>query len=79
MLGAKAVGEPPRIESLATIANAVAAATGVRMTDAPITAEKVLRRSFENGAAGLSQAPLVSAPDNSGDALTDRSAPAAGD
>jgi CO/xanthine dehydrogenase Mo-binding subunit len=29
---------------LATVANAVAAATGVRILDAPITAEKVLRR-----------------------------------
>src|ERR1019366_9975033 len=40
--GAKGVGEPPCIEPLATVANAVAAATGVRITDAPITAEKVL-------------------------------------
>lgn len=42
--GAKGVGEPPCIEPLATVANAVAAATGVRITDAPITAEKILRR-----------------------------------
>ncbi len=42
--GAKGVGEPPCIEPLATVANAVAAAVGVRITDAPITAEKILRR-----------------------------------
>jgi CO/xanthine dehydrogenase Mo-binding subunit len=41
--GAKGVGEPPCIEPLATVANAVAAASGVRITNAPITAEKVLR------------------------------------
>jgi CO/xanthine dehydrogenase Mo-binding subunit len=45
--GAKGVGEPPSIEPLATVANAVAAAVGVRITDAPITAEKVLRRLAE--------------------------------
>jgi CO/xanthine dehydrogenase Mo-binding subunit len=42
--GAKGVGEPPCIEPLATVANAVAAATGVRITNAPISAEKVLRQ-----------------------------------
>jgi CO/xanthine dehydrogenase Mo-binding subunit len=41
--GAKGVGEPPCIEPLATVANAVAAATGARVTQMPITAEKVLR------------------------------------
>jgi len=41
--GAKGVGEPPCIEPLATIANAVAAATGVRIFSAPLTPEKVLR------------------------------------
>lgn len=39
--GAKGVGEPPCIAPPATIANAVAAATGCRMTSLPITAEKV--------------------------------------
>ncbi len=39
--GAKGVGEPPCIEPPATIANAVAAATGVFMTSLPITAERV--------------------------------------
>ena len=40
--GAKGVGEPPCIEPLAAIANAVAAAIGVRITTLPITAERVL-------------------------------------
>jgi CO/xanthine dehydrogenase Mo-binding subunit len=40
--GAKGVGEPPCIEPPATIANAIAAATGLWVTSLPITAEKVL-------------------------------------
>jgi CO/xanthine dehydrogenase FAD-binding subunit len=36
------------IEPLATVANAVAAAVGVRIIDAPITAEKILRRLAEH-------------------------------
>lgn len=39
--GAKGVGEPPIIEPPATIANAVAAATGLWVTSLPITAEKI--------------------------------------
>ncbi|MBI4271231.1 MAG: xanthine dehydrogenase family protein [Candidatus Rokubacteria bacterium] len=39
--GAKGVGEPPSIEPPAAVANAVAAAVGVRVTTLPITAEKV--------------------------------------
>lgn len=39
--GAKGVGEPPAIEPPATIANAVAAAVGVRLCSLPVTAEKV--------------------------------------
>src|SRR2546422_5652748 len=39
--GAKGVGEPPTIEPPAAVANAVAAATGVRITSLPITAEKI--------------------------------------
>jgi CO/xanthine dehydrogenase Mo-binding subunit len=39
--GAKGVGEPPNIEPPAAVANAVASATGVRMTSLPITAEKI--------------------------------------
>jgi CO/xanthine dehydrogenase Mo-binding subunit len=39
--GAKGVGEPPNIEPPAAVANALAAAAGVRITTLPITAEKV--------------------------------------
>jgi CO/xanthine dehydrogenase Mo-binding subunit len=39
--GAKGVGEPPNIEPPAAVANAVAAAVGVRITTLPITAEKI--------------------------------------
>jgi CO/xanthine dehydrogenase Mo-binding subunit len=39
--GAKGVGEPPNIEPPAAVANAVASATGLRITSLPITAEKV--------------------------------------
>src|SRR5882672_4650166 len=39
--GAKGVGEPPNIEPPAAVANAVAAATGLRMSTLPITAEKI--------------------------------------
>ena len=41
--GAKGLGEGPIIPPPATIANAVAAATGVRLTTLPIAAEAVLR------------------------------------
>ena len=40
--GAKGVGEPPNIEPPAAVANAVAAATGLRVTSLPITAEKIV-------------------------------------
>jgi CO/xanthine dehydrogenase Mo-binding subunit len=40
--GAKGVGEPPCIEPPATIANAIAAATGVWIRSLPLTAEKIL-------------------------------------
>ena len=39
--GAKGVGEPPCIQPPATVANAIAAATGCRIVDLPITAEKI--------------------------------------
>jgi xanthine dehydrogenase YagR molybdenum-binding subunit len=42
-LGVKGVGEPPIIPTAAAIANAVANAIGVRITDLPITPMKVLR------------------------------------
>lgn len=40
--GAKGVGEPPIIAPAAAVANAIAAATGARITSLPITAEKIL-------------------------------------
>ncbi|MHB8626701.1 MAG: xanthine dehydrogenase family protein molybdopterin-binding subunit [Aggregatilineales bacterium] len=40
--GARGVGEPPVIPTAAAVANAIAAATGVRLTDLPMTAPKVL-------------------------------------
>jgi CO/xanthine dehydrogenase Mo-binding subunit len=39
--GAKGVGEPPCIQPPATVANAIAAATGCRIVELPITAEKI--------------------------------------
>jgi CO/xanthine dehydrogenase Mo-binding subunit len=39
--GAKGVGEPPNMEPPAAVANAVASATGLRITCLPITAEKI--------------------------------------
>jgi xanthine dehydrogenase YagR molybdenum-binding subunit len=42
-VGSKGLGEPPIIPAPAAIANAVADAIGVRMTDLPITPDKVLR------------------------------------
>ncbi|HEX8967162.1 MAG TPA: xanthine dehydrogenase family protein molybdopterin-binding subunit [Chloroflexota bacterium] len=47
--GAKPVGEPPVIPGGAVIANAVAAATGARVTELPLTPERV-RRAMQNGA-----------------------------
>jgi CO/xanthine dehydrogenase Mo-binding subunit len=41
--GAKGVGEPPVIPGAAAIANAIADATGVRVTSLPITAERLVQ------------------------------------
>jgi CO/xanthine dehydrogenase Mo-binding subunit len=45
--GAKGVGEPPNIEPPAAVANAVASATGVRITSLPMTAEKIALAQLE--------------------------------
>ncbi len=50
--GAKGVGEPPNIEPPAAVANAVAAATGLRITTLPITAEKIALGLRDAQAAG---------------------------
>ncbi|PYO57134.1 MAG: aldehyde oxidase [Candidatus Rokuibacteriota bacterium] len=50
--GAKGVGEPPNIEPPAAVANAVAAATGLRITSLPITAEKIALGLADAGATG---------------------------
>jgi CO/xanthine dehydrogenase Mo-binding subunit len=50
--GAKGVGEPPNIEPPAAVANAVAAATGLRITSLPITAEKVALGLRDAGVVG---------------------------
>jgi xanthine dehydrogenase YagR molybdenum-binding subunit len=41
-LGVKGLGEPPIIPTAAAVANAVAAALGVRMREAPLTRQRVL-------------------------------------
>jgi xanthine dehydrogenase YagR molybdenum-binding subunit len=47
--GAKGLGEPATIPTAAAIANAVFHATGVRVTDAPMTPMRLLRRFAERG------------------------------
>jgi len=48
--GAKGVGEPPNVEPPAAVANAVAAATGLRVTTLPITAERIALGLRDTGA-----------------------------
>ncbi len=48
--GAKGVGEPPVIPAGAAIANAIADATGVRLTSLPISAERVVAGVQQDGA-----------------------------
>jgi CO/xanthine dehydrogenase Mo-binding subunit len=48
--GAKGVGEPPCIQPPAAIANAIAAASGVRVQSLPITAEKIALRRQDSDA-----------------------------
>jgi len=56
--GAKGVGEPPNIEPPAAVANAIAVATGVRITSLPITAEKIVLTKM-GGPERAPQAPLA--------------------
>lgn len=41
--GAKGVGEPPQIPTAAAVANAISAATGIRVKDLPLTPERILQ------------------------------------
>ena len=47
--GAKGVGEPPITPTLATMANAVADAVGIRITELPMKPEKVVDALHDNG------------------------------
>ncbi len=47
--GARGVGEPPIVPAPAAIANAVADATGVRITECPLTPERIAMAILENG------------------------------
>ncbi len=47
--GAKALGEPPVVPVLATVANAVANATGIWLHEAPFTPRRVLNAAREQG------------------------------
>jgi len=49
-VGAKGLGEPPIIPTPAAVANAVAAAIGVRIVDLPITPDRILRAIREASA-----------------------------
>ena len=47
--GAKGVGEPPITPTLATMANAVTDAVGIRITELPMKPEKVVDALHGNG------------------------------
>jgi xanthine dehydrogenase YagR molybdenum-binding subunit len=48
-VGAKGLGEPPIVPAPAAIANAIADAIGVRLTDLPITPDRILRALRSKG------------------------------
>ncbi len=52
--GAKGVGEPPVIPGAAAVANAISAAISTRVTELPITAERLLTAMNESRAVGQS-------------------------
>ena len=45
--GVRGVGETPIVPPLATVANAIAAATGVRMTEVPMSPPRLLKALAE--------------------------------
>jgi len=49
--GIRGVGEPPIIPTLATVANAIHSASGIRLTELPMTSEVLLRALRDSGAA----------------------------
>ena len=49
--GVRGVGETPIVPPLATIANAIANATGVRMTQVPMSPPRLLKALHEAGGA----------------------------
>jgi CO/xanthine dehydrogenase Mo-binding subunit len=49
--GARGVGEPPIVPAPAAIANAVADATGVRITECPLTPERIAMALLDHGRA----------------------------
>ena len=51
--GARGVGEPPVIPTAAAIANAIADATGTRMSALPMTAPNVLAALAQADASGV--------------------------
>jgi CO/xanthine dehydrogenase Mo-binding subunit len=48
--GAKGIGEPPIVPGAASIANAIAAATGKRFLEMPVTPETVVK-ALNNGSS----------------------------
>ena len=62
--GAKAVGEPASVPTAPAIANAIANAIGARITDLPITPDKVLAalKKQEAGGVRLARTPLTAVP-----------------
>ena len=57
--GAKGVGEPPVVAGAAAIANAIAAATGARFTELPITKERLFRALSTSDSRGPEQHPAA--------------------
>ena len=56
--GARGVGEPPVIAGAPAIANAVRDATGARVTELPLTAERVFRAITSETGSGVATSPV---------------------